>query len=125
MTAIEIIDETVEYYKNNPRSLNNIGECLYYNNGNMCAFGRCATKKGLEYLEYNENTSVCNLKKKPNSILKDVYKGHSLDFWCDLQLFHDRGENWKENNGGNTLTTKGLIVYNKLIEKYGNGTIGN
>lgn len=119
---IEIINETKKYYENNVRSVKN-DICSYYgDNGELCAFSRCCSNpesiKGF-------TTTVENMNKNyginPELLLKDEYKGHSLQFWDDIQGFHDLSRFWEAKDNkerGNILTKEGIAYYESLLEKY-------
>jgi len=89
MTKQEIIEETVEYYKNNPFGYNSAGsKCVYYgSNEQMCAVGRCMINPKL----YGDKdlSAFTLLEENSDNILKEEYRGHSSDFWNHLQAFHD------------------------------------
>lgn len=93
MTKLEIIEETANYYNLGNRAENTNPEgktqCLYLTkDGRMCAVGRTLLDPGL----YGDGgvTDICggspptlwNLQKEP-------YRGHELNFWVDIQVFHD------------------------------------
>lgn len=45
MTKLDIIEETVEYYKTHNRATNKAGGCFYLSEqGDMCAIGRCCRR---------------------------------------------------------------------------------
>lgn len=127
MTKFEIIDETVEFYKNNPRSLDEFnihgiktGNCVYLSNeGNKCGFSRCCTDEGVKILhekfDINDGTGV---QEDFLQFLKPEYQGHNLDFWKDIQSIHDSGGGWEKSGNGNTLTDYGIKFVNRLKEKY-------
>lgn len=90
MTKQEIIEETVEYYRNNPFGFNSdTRSCIYKGaEGQMCAVGRClidAEQFGEEPL----NADMLNPDGSLDELLKEQYKGHDIDFWTSLQVFHD------------------------------------
>lgn len=114
MTAIEIIDETVEYYSNvNKRSVNG-NYCKYLSDsGNKCAFSRCCTDEGVEHLHnYCEGIRVSEVLL---SWLKPEYKGHSLKFWSKLQTLHDALTFWEDDGG---LSEEGLEYVEELKEQF-------
>ena len=102
MTKEEIINETVEYYKDaSKRGYNDVtGKCEYLTeSGNMCAVGRCLIPGSvMESRSQNKEvpqrnfigavTDVVNLEQ----ILKPEYRGHSSHFWMLLQNLHDTNE---------------------------------
>ena len=114
LTTHQIIDETVEYYKNNPRAKQRTW-CEYLtDDGKMCAVGRCLTPKSLEIVhkEY-EGKSISDI---PSFKLKSRYEGHSVTFWFCLQSFHDCDHCWD----GNKLTEDGERRVKVLKEKFVN-----
>ncbi len=117
LTAHQIIDETVTFYHNNPRSLN--GErkvanesgdilCLYNGpNGEKCAYARCCTPDS----EFTEGKSAsCQNKAK----LLPQYEGYSDSFWCGIQSLHDSDKFWD----GNRLTEDGINQVEYLKSHY-------
>lgn len=85
LSAIEIIDETVEFYENNPRSLNpnpkgEADRCLYNGpNGEACAFARCVADEYREKLEEGKG-SYYHLELFGDKLFKEQYKGKSERF---------------------------------------------
>lgn len=115
-TMTEIIDETVDFYSKNPRSLYKaIGiyensKCLYKGPSNSrCAFSRLIDDKYLDELE--ENASIENNWLR---YLKPEYSGYNLGFYIDLQKLHDNDNNWEENG----LTLKGKELVRQIKEIY-------
>lgn len=49
-----------------------------------------------------------------DSYLKEEYRGHSLEFWNDLNKFHNDSDNWSDDG----LSLRGLNEWNKLKIKY-------
>lgn len=118
-TRKEIIDETVAYYSEDTsrRAMNVNGYCEYEtSDGRMCAVGRCMKKKVRTDLPENcdiqsiRDTYYCALDKA----FKKPYRGHSLDFWMDLQALHDYSDYWNKKG----LTRKGKIEVQRLHEVY-------
>lgn len=98
LSTTHIINETANYYNLNPkmRAYNEkLDRCEYQtSDGRNCALGRCM-------IDPNEvsNVGPRNLAKECegegfDELLKPEYHGHSIDFWDDLQNFHDNQENW-------------------------------
>ncbi len=96
MTKIEIIEETVAFYTEDPSriALEN-RRCKYLtSDGRKCAFGRCMTDEALE--EYGEFGQIVTILEENlpegttlDSLLKPEYQGHDALFWRDLQSLHD------------------------------------
>jgi hypothetical protein len=118
-TKQEIINETVEYYKDaSKRGYDEVEEtCMYLTEGgNMCAVGRClipGSKMEMEvtnhvnrgeYLAMEDcKTSVMKILNL-EEILKPEYRGHSIEFWTRLQNLHDSHEFYTDG----TMNEKGL-----------------
>jgi hypothetical protein len=120
MTKLEILKETYDYYNEDVRrrSISVMGNCEYLTStGNMCAVGRCLIdpKKYMD-LKINSIYQGNNFEKIKDSFqddLKEKYKGHSFEFWQDVQDFHDRIVNWRPK-----ITKEGQEHYNQLVQKY-------
>jgi hypothetical protein len=130
-TYSEVIEETVEYYKTNPRALDEaLTDCVYYTKtGAMCAIGRCAKDPqeleqiygggAIDYLINKiKDTSTKHKTNKSilqNEILKSEYR-HLTDitFWADLQTYHDFNVFWKDGK----LNESGEHYLNSIREKY-------
>jgi hypothetical protein len=88
--------------------------------------GRCFTEEGTEkYGGFlgSASTLSCQIADDYDVledlltldiILKEEYKGHSQNFWADIQCLHDNPENW--NNEG--ITEEGQDRVNYLLEKW-------
>lgn len=114
MTKLEILDETVKYYKTHKRGLSDEGFCVNITNrGSMCAVGRCVDKELISKLKGLEDIAVGSLslelgKDTTDECLQPQYRGHREEFWEDLQDLHDRGIHWSKNkSGGQVLTMQG------------------
>lgn len=89
----QIIEETVEYYKNNPfgydpKKFGCSGGCVYYGTeGQMCAVGRCLIDAAFVLNQSDSVTKLLNTFGE--DILQEKYRGHDADFWQNLQFFHD------------------------------------
>lgn len=136
-TAIEIIDETVEFYSVPGRRSVQIGDggeetgCL--NNsptGNHCAFARLVKDDLRPRMgEGNVDTSLYTLSNHlPNAkglsveellekVVKPEYAGHPIEFYRGLQTLHDSSSNWDPIEG---LTIAGHMMVNSLQARYGN-----
>lgn len=123
MTKEEIILETVNYYSEDPKGRRGIESsnnyCLYFTTDKkMCAFGRVL--KNPEDFEDDAGSSVKDLSKMftLNEIVKPEYTGHSVDFWQDLQDFHDDPFNWDIEE--NTISESGELRVKELLNRYAN-----
>lgn len=122
-TKIEIIDETVEFYSKNPRSLNG-KSCKYLSDsGANCALARCCTPEGIDKLhtEYETVSAVGVFERElekdrnPIDLFKPEYKIDNPEFWSDIQCLHDCDSFW---NIENKLTEEGLEYVTKIKQQY-------
>ena len=138
MKATDIIKETVAYYAKNKRAVDitETGESCRYNwgDGSHCAVGRCLDKKyqdmGEDMPGNDQRVGTLLDEFRVSSIdviLQEKYRGHSLDFWTELQELHDFGEFWMDNihysedgsiAGCHKLTAYGEDAFHSLINKY-------
>lgn len=120
MTRTEIINETANFYnlKNRGTKAGTRTACSYLTEeGLKCAFGRCMTDDAL--VTYgNYDRWVHELKLKVNddldSILKPEYHGHNVNFWSEIQMFHDDPDNWNYEG----ITEIGELQRKVLLEKW-------
>jgi hypothetical protein len=116
---LKIINDTVQFYKKNPRAVNQHGQCSYIDKaGNRCAVGRYISE---EYIEQVNNSSAIGLSVEGlhnafeiDTILVDTVQGLDLNFWIDLQNLHDSRAYWN----GMELTTAGLGMVKHLRTKW-------
>ena len=110
MTENELIDETVDFYGEDPagrRAKGVHGICEYITaEGRRCAVGRCL-QGTLEYLESLDFEKI--LRK-----VKPEYTGFSKLFWNALQRLHDEDHHW----GVKGLTDRGKKFVDKMKEGY-------
>lgn len=124
LTKLEIIEETVNFYSEDPsrRATDGRGGCLYYDSdtGKMCGLGRCMLEDFLieNHVNLNQTGSVSEglllelediHKMTLDDALKPEYRGHDLDFWDGIQTFHDMPDYWNEQG----LTEKGKQFINE------------
>lgn len=131
-TKVEIINETVEFYKRNPRSLRtsrssdgsrSSANCVYRNSeGHKCAFSRCCTPEGVDILESNCNggagvaAATHTLKMEVDDLLAPEYHGHQPEFWSDIQNLHDNANYWSAEGAFTYIGEKAVA---ELIRTYG------
>lgn len=130
MTKTEIILETVKYYNKHNRGIEpKHRNCVYYSpeNKNMCAVGRCLTDATVfdDFIRANSSyggSSISELKCELDEFLKPEYRGHSNEFWEDIQRFHDNYDCWSKKLlfKGNKLNKEGKNRLNALLDKYKN-----
>lgn len=91
LTYQDVLDETIEYYKTNPRGFNAEDyECVYLGpNNEMCAVGRCLINPSA--FENNYGSVINLIRDCGMGIFKEEYRHlDDSEFWYELQLFHDR-----------------------------------
>lgn len=131
-TKIEIIEETIIYYSEDPgrkRAVDEDNVCVYFTNTEdfaksetMCAVGRCMNPKKAQETGISMGRNVFHLDIDLreahhctlDSILKEEYRGHEIKFWRELQSLHDFFGNWNANG----LSEKGLTNVNALKARW-------
>lgn len=130
MTKREIIEETARFYSEDTgrRAFNDRDACLYQaDDGRQCAVGRCLLPEEAEKLlgwEGAVHSLAMRLKENKGEngeysldpILEEKYRGHELDFWAELQAFHDDEFHWNEGDG---LSHQGVIRLLHLLDYWG------
>lgn len=99
MSKKEIVDETIQYYLEDPTrrafTLDSKGRimCWYYmEDGRKCAVGRCMIDSSSFATYRFTPLQIAELE----SLLKPDYRGHSAEFWAQLQQLHDNAD-WSQN----------------------------
>jgi hypothetical protein len=122
-TKQEILTETRDFYAADPKrraATPDNQSCFYETvDGRNCALGRCMIPSSIIKGYLGERTLLmCGYGaydiKNLEEILKEEYRGHQNDFWCDVQSFHDHKKNWNENE----ISPEGQAEYSRLMEKY-------
>ena len=128
LTAEQIVNETVQWYENNPRSLQIIDvvgstTCLYLNDEEQrCAHSRCLTEEALEYIlknNLNNGSAVNVITQLSDKCHIEKYQGQPDGFWSELQRLHDTDPFWKRKDNGNELAYKGKCQAQFIKFKYG------
>lgn len=102
-TIAEVIQETIDFYNSENRSMNNIRKCVYLNEetGTMCAVGRCLTEQGLIDFHREEmlvsRTDVGVLYKLYPNSFKEEYKDIASHEWRKIQRVHDDDQFWNKD----------------------------
>lgn len=111
--AMKILDDTVEYYMDHPRSVVE-SSCKYRGpNGEVCAVGRLANEEQLRELHRNEGNSAATVAHIIN--MQD-----DKEFLSDLQTLHDGSSNWIKTDTGQVLSYTGRSYYNLIVKKIEN-----
>lgn len=135
MTAIQIIDETVEFYGEdpdgrrslapnpNPKDFADKTACLYKHikaDGGvlMCAVGRCMIDPPEKIITPIEDLVEKAPGQSVDEILIYKYAGHPLVFWQELQELHDDKKAWRSTEAGGGLTDRGLSIVTVMKAKY-------
>jgi len=124
-TKLEIIEETVEVYSKVSKRAVQGDVCSYYLNGNTCAVGRCCEdpqeleRQSLKINSLGANAFSINMDLGGlDKWLKPKYRGHSVNFWADIQLLHDNPTYWKSTLLGGGLTQAGVNFVERLKREY-------
>lgn len=123
MTPIELLDETVEYYKTHKRGLKpcageySTTQCVYFYRNAKCAVGRCMINPK-KFKNVIATASEVFDGYNIETILKPEYVNIDRDVFYDLQQLHDKDEYWIETKRGNKLTREGIEQYNTLKQAF-------
>lgn len=112
-TKAQIIDETIAHIAEFGRGVDAEGLCTYLDvdTGKMCAVGRCM----IDPSGIDVSSNVHALGGMLEGRLKPEYRGHDLEFWYELQLFHDSPSNW---NPDNSLSESGRAARDVLRRQW-------
>lgn len=122
-TKLEIISETLRFYKKHPRSVDANDSCLYLgDDGERCAFSRCCKETKAVQARLVESEGMCvsslyNFRR----LLKPEYAGHDEHFWDHVQEIHDTQTNWIETGPAaksRELSEQGKRLVKKLRAMY-------
>lgn len=127
MTFAELVEETVAYYSNNPRSLvmpfNGHGSACKYAgpNGERCAAARLCDESvtDLEYLDDHGETAWPDVHHM--ATLKPEYAHFTAEQIHALQFLHDRDSNWIDpygKSGARGLTAVGKRAVYRIKSRY-------
>ena len=116
MTKVEIINIVASHYNLSNRATNHRGQCQYItSDGKMCAVGMCIEDDKIQHLK-GAIMDVIGLNDEwgLQVILKEEYRGHSVDFWTELQALHDIEGHWTDEG----LSKEGKKEVAFLIKAY-------
>jgi len=116
-TKLEIIAEVEAHFVANPRNraLDKNKSCVYFDvdTQNKCAVG--IFLKNPEWIEKKfSGLSAVEVFEKSFTCLKPEYQIEDVEFWRDLQRFHDYSKLWDSDG----LTERGVKFLNYLKETY-------
>lgn len=132
MTKIEIIEETIKFYSEDPsrRAVDADRKCKYLTyDGRKCAYGRCMTEEAVQDAAkvqasikklLHDRYDAYNIYREPSDSyifdepLQEKYHGHNIGFWEDIQNLHDEMAYWDSIG----LSGDGEIQVRKLKERY-------
>ena len=111
-----ILEDTIEYYSEEPRAMDASGSCQYTDdNGNHCAVGRYMRPEFQTVNFYaNDGVSVGSLAADLDTYLDSKVIGLAENFWQSLQELHDNDSNWNIDTG---LSGHGKNMYISLKNK--------
>jgi hypothetical protein len=114
-TKREIILETANAYTSNTRSVSFNDQCAYKAGAYKCAVGRCLLAKSKLFNKSNIIEPITNINCNINDELKSEYRGHSIEFWMDVQALHDIQGFWDKNG----ITEYGKREIESLLNVWG------
>lgn len=110
---LNLIEETVNHYTSagNKRAFNG-NTCVYLTEIDgkeaMCAVGRCMHSPWqFRDRGFGMHTLLQKCDGNVDDVLKEEYRGFHVDFWVELQNFHDLSDNWECTASGTKLSTHG------------------
>ena len=117
---LKLLNDTIEYYCNNPRSIDYVTKyCKYFGkNGERCAFSRIITKpEAIEELKKHEGLG-CG-----NSSIEKVYHLEGLAwedkiFYQKIQQLHDFEAHWVDISDNKRELTRNGINHVSYIKDY-------
>lgn len=136
MTAAEIIDDTIEYYRTHPRSLDSTGNCIYDDGADKrCAVGRfmlspirkrCRATDlvglnvlGIEALWSKSEERLTCFGSHDRLLYKKVH-GQPMAFWVALQDLHDGDMGWEQPDSavGSRLSADGKYKVAEMKRRF-------
>lgn len=138
MTALEIVNETIAFYTEDPTRRAVAGnKCVYLTeDGKSCAVGRCflpdtvfigpildTPKDKVNSVLGSVNVLACHSTRgavfspEVDAYFQPQYRNQLFDLWLDLQSWHDGFKYWKPDGTG--LTPLGQDLTDRLLAKYG------
>ena len=126
MTFAELVDETVAYYSNNPRSLvpNGIGgaACQYAGpNGERCAAARLCDESATDLVAMDSHHETEWPNVHHMATLKPEYAHFTIEQILDVQYLHDRDWYWLDpygKSGAVGLTVAGKKAVFRMKSRY-------
>ena len=121
---LEILKDTRDYYAENPakrRAIDKDNNCHYTWGDTHCAIGRYLKDDFKTEGWYDNNESVEDLRGDGDDIdwcLIENVHGIYVEFWADLQEFHDSRENWKDDD----ISDSGKARYVRFQDRIAGGS---
>lgn len=118
LSATEIVDETIAYYRTHPRSLiyeNAYGPTCFYRgpNGAQCAVARCCPA---DTPLQEKTTASENIHELGDEMFLPQYRGYDKLFWARLQTLHDADRHWTTLASGDVVLTESGQAYADKIK---------
>lgn len=124
MTFAELVDETVEYYSNNPRSTSSKLGCKYAGpNGERCAAARLCDESLSNFREMDDFHDTSWGQVEHLAVLKPEYAHFNVMQISDLQILHDLSYHWLNpcgREGAEGLSCDGEQLVEEIKAKYQN-----
>lgn len=126
---IELVKNTVNFYKDNPRGTDEeTGKCVYINEeGDKCAAGRLFSDKALDWIKENDlqtqrlGAIIRMAQMEGIPLYKPEYRWliGEKNFLFQLQAIHDDFASWD----GGELTSQGVQLTSRVIENVEEGNL--
>lgn len=117
-TKLQLIDDLLKPYIDNPKSravitISSGTSCSYLTkDGRKCLVGQCMLP-GPWQKSVASASGLFSLFKEED-VFREEYRGHSVNFWSEMQYFHDHNGFW--NYSG--LTETGKLRLESIKQKY-------
>jgi len=128
---VQLLDETVQHYTNNPRAIDDNGGCMYIAaNGCKCAVGRKLSDNDLDIIIAEDINGSGLYQLMNRSLGKELFNKYGLALMGNLQSLHDGESNWKDlfgkglsNMGSNMVRKVKVNIHKGTYHKEENNEI--
>jgi hypothetical protein len=112
---LELLEETIEFYKHHDRCVTNLGLCKYHIDGKEgCAIGRLITDVDLR--KKLDLAPVCSVDSHAIfEMLPKEIQEYGKTFLASLQYLHDFEYHWD----GRKITDEGLMFIDQIKKIHG------
>jgi hypothetical protein len=76
------------------------------------------TLPGIDFV-FSHGVAYYKNEKVFDAVLKEEYRGHSVNFWGSLQQLHDKSCNWGENGEITSAGKEQLVIVRSYANKSG------